>query len=687
MDSRTISDNFTSLILENHKVIAALFTTFNFEPDFFEQEVIPLILDDNLAFSSDARIKSIQVREALSESNIPIEVFYDRTIFAQQEPVSPSMEYMHHGIIGDQGAFHAKLTFLLLQDCETEDKVLYVGAGSANITGAGWWENIECQHWEEVRSGHSSRRFINQLIRDSEWLANKRSKLSSKQPSALHIIQDFLANCSAWQKAPKVWYYGLTSTQPNKIKKSGFMRYLETALNDQASKRLKKWSLDIISPYFAEKFDGSVFTQFSEDLGVSNINLYLPTNDRREAICSADYLAKVDAAEPLHWCKWNHDLNPSVSPLASHNRRTHAKIYHFYNGVQSWVFCGSVNFSFKAFSDNQEAGFLVKGGTTQSLLSPFKETPLACPAEDLEKEEGAIEATATRPELVLVYDWHKQKLQAAVAHGPVTIQLYSPEGRPLNEPFSACVNIKEVSVDIATIEKLLSQSGFIKVTGRDNKTKKDFISFEALVQQINWTHKPLDLPNLALQEIIEIYAGLDSLRRNQLIANLKSGELIRLGLSSEEVGSTLPLSDESQFFCEYAELFHAFRSLGQKLLKYKNDKNDRQLDYYLTGKGLDSLPTLIASLVESKSDEKSPLDLTTAYLTLLCLIQQYKKPEFSDRPLVHKQLNDCIGYVKEIEESGKLTLIDRQDKSHTDFYKWFKEQFFMEYHSKEESND
>ena len=74
MDSAVITDRFLELIAER-EVQAALFTTYTFEPDFFELEVIPLLLSQKMAYSTDDRVKSLMVRENLREADIPIDVY------------------------------------------------------------------------------------------------------------------------------------------------------------------------------------------------------------------------------------------------------------------------------------------------------------------------------------------------------------------------------------------------------------------------------------------------------------------------------------------------------------------------------------------------------------------------------------------------------------------------------------
>ena len=153
MDNAVISDRLTEL-LKNRKVKAVVFTTYTFEIDFFELEVIPLLLNNDTAYSTDERVKRVQVRvelqKAKTQTPLPLEVFYDGKLFRNQAHESPRMEYLCHGVDLGNSAFHAKVAFILVYDEKWESDCLLVGAGSNNLSYAGWWENIECQHWQEV---------------------------------------------------------------------------------------------------------------------------------------------------------------------------------------------------------------------------------------------------------------------------------------------------------------------------------------------------------------------------------------------------------------------------------------------------------------------------------------------------------------------------------------------------------
>lgn len=679
LELSTISEEFRAQIGDNERVLAAVFTTYRFEPEFFEQEIIPLMLDQGLAFSSDQRIKSIQVREALSDAGLPIEVFYDLDLFRQQGTVSPAMEYLHHGIRGERSAFHAKLVLLLLEDTDSGEQCLCVGAGSANLSIAGWWENIECQHWERVQSGWVSRRFLNRLLGDVVWLTARRKGAPDDPSQALPRIAAFLESCQGWNSAPWVAYYGLRGLELAQKRRPAFLRFLRDALREQ-SPNYQNWNLEIISPYFAESPSFDAHEKFFEDFGVQGIRIFLPVNDEGEALCNKDYYERIAQTDGIEWASWSPDMLKELGLKSPINRTTHAKIYHFYNGMQSWVFVGSVNFTHRAVSDNQEAGFFVQLPGRSQFLSPLQVEPDKwCPEEKLPGGEQDQGKELNLPELVLSYDWKLHRLSAALgerqAERQILCELLSPEGKVVVADIAVDAEPREVACEPELIEKLLRNTGFLMVAGRWLQDEVTFPPNPVMVQQLHWTHKPLDLPLLSPQEIMQIYAGLSAMRRNQVIEFLKQRQLREMGLLSENTGSH-PYEDKGrQFFAEYAELFHAFRNLRRRLDQACSEDRFALVDYYLSGRGMDSLPTLLESLYE----EGRKLDGVTIYLALLCLVQIYQQPKYLGRPDVEYWLRNCRQQIEAIESGGELRLIgDDTDRSRR-FFEWYRAQFLREY--------
>ena len=237
MDKSTITSELAERLM-NKRVIASVFTTYNFEPEFFELDVIPELLAPSIPYSADERVKLFQVREALRESGLKLDVFYDLPIFRQSADRSPQMEYLCHGVHMGNAAFHAKNIYLLVEHKENSQQSLLVASGSNNITRAGWWNNVEVQHWEEIISGEVQRAFLNRIKEDIVWL---KAKIKIQTSATMTLIENFLNSCRGSNAADPVHYFPLRS---NKL-----FSFLNT-LNGKPIDQYQNWSMEIISPYF-----------------------------------------------------------------------------------------------------------------------------------------------------------------------------------------------------------------------------------------------------------------------------------------------------------------------------------------------------------------------------------------------------------------------------------------------------
>ena len=127
------------------------------------------------------------------------------------------------------------------------------------------------------------------------------------------------------------------------------------------------------------------------------------------------------------------------------------------------------------------------------------------------------------------------------------------------------------------------------------------------------------------------------------------------------------------FLSEFAELFHAFRQLEALLTTALENKNDQQVDYYLTGTGVDSLPSLTrGALTGGKTNP------TFAYLVLLCTRSLLRSRHFAGRSRV-------AGKIAEIEASltdlrARLQFDDATPERRARFFKWYEAQFVKRYH-------
>ncbi|MCB0636462.1 MAG: hypothetical protein KDC54_07575, partial [Lewinella sp.] len=300
METAVVSDRVREL-LDGCTVEAAVFTTYTFEPEFFELEVIPLLLPGSIPYSSDARVKQFQVREKLRTTELALEVFFDLKIFRQEGSTSPAMEYLFHGVHLGNNAFHPKVALILVYDPDYEKHCLLVGAGSNNLTRAGWWDNIECMHWEVLWQDEAPRQFLNQLRDDVIWLQAERQLTGGWDSSALDQIGNFLSECRSSGSASSVAYYELNRDKerhnlPNFLRKQARDNFI-----------YNNWTLEIISPFFAEDPENDL-ADFFDELGVQEIHILLPQDAEGNALCSPAYFERINEEEYLHWARWRDEV-------------------------------------------------------------------------------------------------------------------------------------------------------------------------------------------------------------------------------------------------------------------------------------------------------------------------------------------------------------------------------------------
>lgn len=180
----------------NRKVIAALFYTFNFDPKFFENYIMPLLIpkEKSEKFRDEVIHNKILWRQYIKGDIIPpTAVFCD--YFAKDNTEAPSLGYDIHCIKtpAAQGKicnFHPKHIFLLVED--DSNTSLIVVTGSGNITPSGWCDNIECFSLEEYKKNKTfpnktTTNVFQDIISQTGKLANLKYFLPAEE-----LIHDFL---------------------------------------------------------------------------------------------------------------------------------------------------------------------------------------------------------------------------------------------------------------------------------------------------------------------------------------------------------------------------------------------------------------------------------------------------------------------------------------------------------------
>ena len=398
--------------------------------------------------------------------------------------------------------------------------------------------------------------------------------------------------------------------------------------------------------------------------------------------------------------------------MSAKERRSHAKIYHFYNGKQSWVFVGSINFTHKAMGDNVEAGFFTKLQKARPLLEYLEEEPEGFDAPRETAPGDELEDENPIPQIYLAYDWTEKKLRGQTEESKgVCINIHLPEGGEQYAIKGWKISNKECYYEGNTeaLKNLLKNTSLVKVSGKWQSGKRCFPEHQVLLQETGWIHKPMDMTHLSFQEILRLYADMNN--SEELMKIIEDAETRKRVLEGTE-GEFLKTDDGPeirQFFCDYAQVFHAFGELKKRLSESDEESgNIKQIEYYLTGNAPDSLPTLIqlAKLPktnEIKEGEKSSKDdngrdPVLSYLSLLCCKEIYEEmcegDKSSKRPflakeqleMVQEQLEKADKYIDECKSKIVLEEDNTSDRDER-FLRWFEEQFSKDYKSAKRKNE
>ena len=627
MRYQTISDEVADILKETI-VSHALFTTYNLDLVFFETEIIPLLFSKKQAFSNDARIKELQVRDALSKSKIKIDLFYDGNIFEEKPDgvrSTPMMEYGFIGIDHKTGAFHPKI-IMALGETPNGQPQLIVGSGSNNCTKSGWWDNIETINFivlsEQTPPTDSLKR---ELLESLDYLSSQLYN-QDVYSYATENIKKYLANLNTSdQYFEDTHFFFLNSGK-------SFPSFLSNKLENYNTTQ-------IISPYFPNNSESDLY----KDIFAENTLIYLPgvnLEDGWHVQCSATLYEYLNN-KGLIWSELSEVISREIVQK-NYERVLHAKIFTFSTVDEQWVFAGSVNFTQKAFYDNIEAGFLFAIKSRENILIETKKEPVAYEASILEEEYiKSGKAKALSLDLYLLYDWNPE---SSMLYGTVkdlmAVTLYDMDGNEL----CTIDNIKENRFAVQSNEKLkqhFEKSHYVYV---NNGSKKEKI----FVLQKNWDFKPLYYPDLTPQQIIHIYTTMNPDKRDSYIIHAMVKKLIASGETTEYTDIVDEDVQGNDFFSEYAEIFFAFRQLKQEM----SEPERRQ--YYLYAERPDSIKSLITRV------EDSELDTIVRYLILLSANELYSEESTP-------------------EELIKLLNSLREKIADKDFLDWFESEFNKEY--------
>lgn len=601
--------------MQGQRLRSAAFLTFEFDPAFFEQEILPVLLD--VPLSHAAPIRLLQIEGALRALQTQVAVYYDANGLRAQDG-GAKLDVRRIPVRHRTGIFHPK-NALLLVESKAEDEEghhaqsLIVACLSANLTRNGWWENVEACHVEKLEEndrslwGSELASFLRQLLRR---LPTGQDHLALEEILAFLKRVDALRQRSSGGRLHTRFYSG----------REPLADFLENVAGD----RLRGSSLEIVSPFFDDAPDSKPLEDLLERFQPKAVRIFLPRNEKGEGRLNPALFRSVSALPSVTWGRLPQELMRLGRSEDAAQRNVHAKVYRFFSQSEKreLLFIGSANLTRAAHGKggNVETGFLVEldpGRRPEFWLEPDDRPPLR-----FESARDDAESAASGGSLLTVRHHWDRKATEVLWEGASRSPPLRLVGRGLTvaelpgvEPGQWTPLAPEASAVLAGI---LEETSILDVHGEADAPTL------VLVQEEGMHRKPSLLLSLSTEDILRYWTLLEPDQKAQFIES-RAPESLLQGAGAELVARYKRLAGPEGMFGRFAATFLAFGQLERTVRAALESAHPREAVYRLFGNQPDSLPTLLDRVLAPEG-EMPDVD---RYLILLCVKQ------------VLRELGDC----------------------------------------------
>lgn len=638
--------------MSGRRLLACVFTTFQLDPGFFEQEVLPVFVDVSLSHAPALRL--IQMEDLLRQVPEGIAVYYDHAGLVPNVGGAAKLDVARIPVRLKTGYFHPKNVIALVEPKEADEygeypKALIVAALSANLTRTGWWENVEVAHVEEIHEGDSTR--LRAPLRHLLKVIRKASPKNSSH-TALDAIRSFLRRVDDSPRRsknhvlrPHLW------AGPESL-----VEFLEATLGDE----LHGMHLDVISPFFDGAGESSPLAEILDAFEPRSCRVFLPKNAAGEALVRPALYEWVNGLDGVEWGELAKAVTRLGKSKDAGDRYVHAKVYRFYSRSpkREYLLVGSPNLTTSAHQHggNVEVAFLVEVEPRRkpaSWLEP-EEYPATSFAEPDSTEDRATDG-GTR--LSLSFDWRTKVVWAHWEDKSESPRLsLTAQGGPLFE-VDALPAGEWTELDARCserIEHLLKSTSLVEVHGDGSQTGL------LLIQEAGMAQKPSLLFHLSAEDILRYWALLNDAQRAAFLESRAPEVLLAVG-GADLVTKYKPLQTERSMFDRFAGLFHAFSTLERAIDDALDDGRERDAAYRLFGRKYDSLGTLLERVIEPEPDEAAAFrDPVDRYLVALCAGQLLRRTR-EMHPALFEENADAADAVEGLQ---KRALEVRQELLH-----------------------
>ncbi len=651
--------------MRGRRLRSAVFLTYQFDPGFFEQEVLPVFID--IPLSHAPAIRLIQLEDALRILPGQVAVYYDANGLVGGDSGSAKLDIRRIPVQHKTGIFHPKNMLLLVEAEEQNEQgyrpqTLIIATMSANLTRSGWWENVEACHVEEIDEGVKTR-----LKKDlSDFLKGLRRKVPAvHEHVALQEILDFLKDAD--QMMQKTSFGQL---HPH------FYAGPETVadfLKQTAGDQLQGAYLEVISPYFDDANECKPLNILIDLFQPREVRVYLPRSQSGQAQCRKELFEFVRRLPNVQWGSLPKGILKLGRSEDTGERFVHAKVYRFFtqNPKREICFIGSANLTSAAHQSggNLETGFLVD---IVPLRRPdFWLLPEQCkPIEFHIRTEDEVSASSGGTRLNLRYHWNQARAEIFWDDQNESPELHI-EARGIEIGSFAHIPSR-VWIDVETettrlIGEVLEETSLFTVLGDGKRPAL------LLVQEEGMSHKRSLLLLLSASDILR-YWSLLTLEQRTAFIEARAPEVAFKGQGADlVVRARIALANDT-VFDRFAGFFHAFACLERVVCSALESGNEKEADYRLFGKKYDSLCHLL-DRIDAEQDAGEDVD---HYVIIMCAKQlcQVLTRNFHDYWSNHtadtKMLENRFSKLDIIRQR----LIEKNPDGFTDFLKWF-DQWFL----------
>jgi hypothetical protein len=661
-----LSERFEAC-LDGRRLLAAVFVTFRFDPEFFEQQVLPVFVD--VPTSHSEAIRRLQLEDALKDVRHRIAVYYDQNgLDPDAKPAR--LDVSRVPIVHRTGIFHPKNVFALAEQLEPDDtgyraRSLIVACMSANLTRAGWWENVEVCHIETIEEGDPTR-LKDDLFRFLEGLERRAADKAADGNESIGAIKAFLKSTlqrlvrSAGGRLHTHFFDG-TTTVPDFLRQA-------------AGTAIDGLYLEVISPYFDAGPESKPLSDLITAFNPKEVRVFLPRKDTGEALCSSELYEWIRSQPGVSWGRLPKDVTRGGKSEDIKSRTVHAKVYRFFqaNPKREYMFVGSVNLTGPAHrrGGNLETGFLVELDVPRRP-EWWLETDRSQPASYEPRDEDEAAASTVGSRLSLRYWWDSKRAEAYWDDATTSPVLQISRSGVLLFAIDALPPRKWLqlgSAEAAAVETALQSTSIFIVEGDRSEPAALLLQEEGMAQ------RPSILFDLTPAEILRYWSLLTTAQRAAFL-EVHAPDMALTGAGADLVAKHQRLLDRDSFFDRFAGIFISFGQLEQSIRESLKAGTSRAAEYRLFGQKYDSLGHLLSRIQEDAA--KSTGNLVEHYVMSLCA-----------RQMVNELRKDCADFFREHSDAAnglesqlgiavtlRAQLGGEESSAMADFLPWFEEWF------------